>query len=170
MRPVSAAKRNAHDPCRIKLARAPTTVATVARAQSRVLGLAGHGYSAHHARACWPSLASLSGRLANDPAPGALPTRRLAKTFELEGHQFVTHMATWRAMPSSKQQEWLNAIAERFGGSRHEGASHGSAPHCPPAGWGGCRPRPDPLPRSRAHSPRPLALGHLRRRRRADRP
>src|SRR5262249_39055186 len=31
MRPVSAAKRSAHDPCRIKMARAPRTVATVAR-------------------------------------------------------------------------------------------------------------------------------------------
>ena len=25
------------------------------------------------------------------------------------------HMATWRCMPSPKQQEWLNAIAEPFG-------------------------------------------------------
>ena len=41
--------------------------------------------------------------------------RNFADQLNAREHQFVTHMATWRAMPSPKQQEWLNAIAERFG-------------------------------------------------------
>jgi hypothetical protein len=41
--------------------------------------------------------------------------RNFADRLNAREHQFVTHMATWRAMPSAKQQEWLNAIAERFG-------------------------------------------------------
>ena len=41
--------------------------------------------------------------------------RNFADRLNVREHQFVTHMATWRAMPSAKQQEWLNAIAERFG-------------------------------------------------------
>ena len=41
--------------------------------------------------------------------------RNFADRLNAREHQFVTHMATWRAMPSAKQQEWLNAIAEQFG-------------------------------------------------------
>jgi hypothetical protein len=41
--------------------------------------------------------------------------RNFADRLNVREHEFVTHMATWRAMPSPKQQEWLNAIAERFG-------------------------------------------------------
>ena len=41
--------------------------------------------------------------------------RNFADQLNPREYQFVVHMATWRSMPSPKQQEWLNAIAERFG-------------------------------------------------------
>ena len=41
--------------------------------------------------------------------------RNFADRLNAREHQFVMHMATWGAMPSAKQREWLNAIAERFG-------------------------------------------------------
>ena len=41
--------------------------------------------------------------------------RNFADQLNVREHQFVMHMATWRSMPSPKQQEWPNAIAERFG-------------------------------------------------------
>ena len=41
--------------------------------------------------------------------------RNFADQLNPREYQFVIHMATWRSMPSPKQQEWLNAIAERFG-------------------------------------------------------
>jgi hypothetical protein len=40
--------------------------------------------------------------------------RNFSSELNAREHQFVTHMTTWRAMPSPKQQEWLSAIAERF--------------------------------------------------------
>jgi hypothetical protein len=40
--------------------------------------------------------------------------RNFADLLNAREHRFVTHMATWRSMPSPKQKEWLTAIAERF--------------------------------------------------------
>ena len=41
--------------------------------------------------------------------------RNFADQLNVRERQFVTHMAMWRSLPSPKQQEWLEAIAERFG-------------------------------------------------------
>jgi hypothetical protein len=40
--------------------------------------------------------------------------RNFADQLNVREHEFVTHMATWRSMPSPRQKEWLDAIAERF--------------------------------------------------------
>ena len=64
-----------------------------------------------------------------------------------------------RPLPNS---QGLNASSS-WGGDEY--------PHrCPPTGRHGVRAQPNFVPRPWAYSPRPLALGHLRRGRRADRP
>ena len=53
--------------------------------------------------------------------------RNFADQLYVHEHQFVTHIATWRSMPSPKQQEGLNATAERFGAVKWNSSSPGLA-------------------------------------------
>ena len=41
--------------------------------------------------------------------------RNFADQLNPREYEFVVHMAAWRSMPSPKQQQWLSAIAQRYG-------------------------------------------------------
>lgn len=41
--------------------------------------------------------------------------RNFADQLNAREYEFVVHMAAWRSMPSPKQQQWLSAIAQRYG-------------------------------------------------------
>jgi hypothetical protein len=99
MRPVSAAKRSVHDPCRIKMARAPTTVATVAR--PKVVSLAGWPLLqiADPIPSCnsfAPTLLARTAVAAGITATGHAPLLTLCRRLVEAGHDPSTPLEAYR--------------------------------------------------------------------------